>query len=256
VDRWRAEAAGVLVAALWPLGCGIGVGGVAPAFAATVALKVVSAGGYHTCGIVRFPSYPPGTPPDDTVTCWGNNSDGESSPPAGTFKAISASWDHTCGIRTSDVVACWGSNTDGQSSTGSGLPAKAISAGSDDTCVIELTGTTFVCWGNNDVCQSAPPRALGIYYQPKTQSPGTGPPSRDCFRRQLAEQDEEHLRPPAGAYQGSRSPTPKSPSLVTSSNHAMSTDRTAPTDEQNLRCFDLGRSSLLPCRTVPRRPHD
>ena len=121
VDRWRAEAAAVLVAALWLLlGCGIGVGGVAPAFAATVALKVVSAGGYHTCGIVSFPTYPPGTPPDDTVTCWGNNSDGESSPPAGTFKAVSAGGNHTCAIRTDNTVACWGNNAVGQSSPPSG----------------------------------------------------------------------------------------------------------------------------------------
>ncbi len=128
--------------------------------------KAISAGERFTCALRT----------DHTIACWGDNTLGEASPLSGTFKAITTGSYHGCAIRTDDLVGCWGSYVfiHGEP-TGT---FKAISAGSNDTCAIELTGTTFVCWGNNDVGQSAPPRALGIYYRPKTQSPGTGPPSR------------------------------------------------------------------------------
>jgi hypothetical protein len=53
----------------------------------------VSASGTHTCAIRT----------SRTVVCWGQNSDGESSPPSGTFKAIGAGAQHTCAIRTDDT---------------------------------------------------------------------------------------------------------------------------------------------------------
>ena len=58
----------------------------------------VSAGGAHTCGVQA----------DGTVACWGNDSSGQASPPAGAFAQVSAAEYHTCGLRADDTVACWG----------------------------------------------------------------------------------------------------------------------------------------------------
>jgi alpha-tubulin suppressor-like RCC1 family protein len=48
----------------------------------------IAAGGRHTCAIQT----------DGTVRCWGSNVNGQSTPPAGQFRAISAGSRHTCGI--------------------------------------------------------------------------------------------------------------------------------------------------------------
>jgi hypothetical protein len=48
------------------------------------------------------------------IACWGDNTDGQSTPPADIFKSVSAGGFHTCGVRTDGTVACWGNNTQGQ----------------------------------------------------------------------------------------------------------------------------------------------
>ena len=53
---------------------------------------------YHTCGLKT----------DGTLACWGENSYGQATPPAGTFSQVSAGDDHTCGVRTDGTLACWG----------------------------------------------------------------------------------------------------------------------------------------------------
>jgi hypothetical protein len=51
---------------------------------------------------------------DDTVACWGDNVYGQSSPPAGTFKLVSTGGNHTCGLQSDDTVPCWGDDSYGQ----------------------------------------------------------------------------------------------------------------------------------------------
>ena len=65
----------------------------------------VSAGGRHSCAI-RYGS--------GVIVCWGNNEDGQSSPPTGSFRAVSAGSSHTCGLRSDGAIACWGRNDEGQ----------------------------------------------------------------------------------------------------------------------------------------------
>jgi alpha-tubulin suppressor-like RCC1 family protein len=50
---------------------------------------------------------------DGTITCWGENYDGQASPPVGSFASVSA-YSHTCGVKTDGSIACWGDNTYGE----------------------------------------------------------------------------------------------------------------------------------------------
>ena len=101
------------------------------------ALVQVSAGGGHSCAI-RV---------DATLACWGSNSDGQATPPGGTFSAVDAGGLHTCAIRTDATVACWGKNDDGESTPPSGT-FSSVSAGGDHSCGVRTDGT-LACWGRN-----------------------------------------------------------------------------------------------------------
>jgi hypothetical protein len=52
---------------------------------------------------------------DGTLACWGNNADGQSTPPAGIFTQVGAGTWHTCGVKNNGGFICWGDNTSGQS---------------------------------------------------------------------------------------------------------------------------------------------
>ena len=71
----------------------------------------MSAGGYHTCGLRT----------DGSAACWGWNTDGQATPPAGTFTSISAGRFHTCGMKVNGTVACWVKNSDGQATPPAGF---------------------------------------------------------------------------------------------------------------------------------------
>jgi alpha-tubulin suppressor-like RCC1 family protein len=97
---------------------------------------------------------------DGSVTCWGNNGDGQASPPAGlTATQIVAGVRHTCAIEPNGSVTCWGDNGDGQSSPPGGLTATKIAAGGFHTCAIESDGSV-TCWGNNGNGRASPPAGL------------------------------------------------------------------------------------------------
>jgi alpha-tubulin suppressor-like RCC1 family protein len=82
-------------------------------------------------------------------------------PAPGTFKAVSAGSEHTCGIMANDSIYCWGSDSLGQlgdSSTQSrGTPApirgdrlfRAVSAGPYRTCGLTLDEGRIFCWGSD-----------------------------------------------------------------------------------------------------------
>ena len=52
----------------------------------------MDAGESHTCGVMT----------DGAVTCWGNDDEGQATPPEGEFAGISAGYEHTCGVKTDD----------------------------------------------------------------------------------------------------------------------------------------------------------
>jgi alpha-tubulin suppressor-like RCC1 family protein len=135
----------------------------------------------HTCAIAE----------DLTAFCWGKNDHGQlgagsdstcdraarapsatvqcratplpvQAPTPGTFKALSAGSEHTCGIMTNDRVYCWGNNARGQLGDDGALPQVQeptpiaserpfwfISAGPDRTCGLTLDQGKIYCWGDD-----------------------------------------------------------------------------------------------------------
>ena len=137
--------------------------------------KAVSCGDAYTCAILD----------DDTLKCWGVNSNGElgygdfnvrrSVPEAAavnlgagrTAKAVSCGREHTCAILDDDTLKCWGRNyflgygsTSGDTyapkttavNLGSGRTAKSVSLQYGHTCAI-LDDDTVKCWGTGSYGQ-------------------------------------------------------------------------------------------------------
>ena len=97
----------------------------------------VSAGRFHTCAVEA----------DGSVVCWGDDEEGQASPPGGEFLSISAGWAHTCGIRTDLSIVCWGLNDKNQASPPPG-EFISVSAGREHTCGV-MTNGSVECWGDN-----------------------------------------------------------------------------------------------------------
>ena len=98
---------------------------------------MVATGDAFTCGLRT----------DGTVECWGlDHFGGETTPPNGTFTAISSGYGHACGVRTNRTLACWGSDTSGQASPPTGT-FDAIAAGTLHSCGLKTDGT-IECWGD------------------------------------------------------------------------------------------------------------
>ena len=108
----------------------------------------ISAGFYHTCGV------------RDTgaVECWGRNFESESTPPAGTFTAVSVWGGHACGVHDTGAVECWGRNHGGELTPPAGI-FTAVSAGFYHTCGVRDTGAVE-CWGRNFESESTPPAGI------------------------------------------------------------------------------------------------
>ena len=102
-------------------------------------------------GFSRHGDFYCGVRTNGTLACSGINRYGETKPPPGRFKSVSAGWRHACGVRTNGTVACWGSNTDywdevlGQVDPPEGRFLSA-SAGHNYSCGIR-TDHTLACWG-------------------------------------------------------------------------------------------------------------
>ena len=135
----------------------------------------VSAGGVHTCGVRTGGS----------VECWGNDEEGQSTPPSGGFASVSAGFGHTCGVRTGGSVECWGNDEDGQSTPPSGGFASVSAGYGTHTCGVR-TGGSVQCWGNDEYGTgprrpaSSPPSAPGVLPHVRGEDRRLGPMLGQC----------------------------------------------------------------------------
>jgi hypothetical protein len=97
--------------------------------------RFISGGAAHFCALNT----------SGEAVCWGDNSEGQSTPLPGPYTAISAGHFHTCGLKTDSTVQCWGRNQEGQSSPPE-TRFRQISAGWAHSCGINQSGSVQ-CWG-------------------------------------------------------------------------------------------------------------
>ena len=126
----------------------------------------ISAGFIHTCAVSSI----------GEGWCWGDNTTGQVgdgttstrfSPvavalPVGEtgWAALSAGYQHTCGVTISGTAYCWGDNTHGQlgdatttsrlapNLVNGGIIWATVAAGVRHTCALDTVGTAY-CWGDN-----------------------------------------------------------------------------------------------------------
>lgn len=139
---------------------------VAAMTAAAGPIKLIAAGGYHTCGIATT----------NLLWCWGSNSYGElglgdRAPRNVAVQVGTAQWRtvamgswQTCGIRTDNSLWCWGRNARGTLGIGTfldrSLPVRVgtdadwvtLTAGFEHFCATKAGGA-FYCWGGSDYGQ-------------------------------------------------------------------------------------------------------
>ena len=93
--------------------------------------------------------------PDQSVTCWGHNSSGQSASPTGTYTRLSVGGGHNCAIRYKDnSVYCWDASVSDGSMDQAG-PFTEITSGSGYHCALRPDGSIY-CWGDciEDVCNA------------------------------------------------------------------------------------------------------
>ena len=130
-------------------------------------LLQITSGASHSCAILD----------DGSVSCWGDNSNGQlgdesrtpslepekaSMPLGRKAVGVSAGSYHTCSVLDDGSVRCWGSNEFGQLGDGTeiertspvvvdlgqGISALGISSGESHTCAV-LSDQSVKCWGQN-----------------------------------------------------------------------------------------------------------
>ena len=90
-----------------------------------------------------------------SIACWGYDGFGQTSPPGGTFTAVSAGYIHSCAITTSGKASRRGSNFDGMSSPPAGTLQRRQRWCPSHTCAI--TTSSRVCFGFNNAVNRSPP---------------------------------------------------------------------------------------------------
>jgi hypothetical protein len=91
------------------------------------------------------------------ATCWGEDTTGETAPPAGQYYEIDVQDTHGCGLLGDQTVRCWGDDTYTQSSVEPLTFWKSVSVGLRHSCGISLKDEA-VCWGSaNNGVLAVPP---------------------------------------------------------------------------------------------------
>lgn len=154
------------------------------------------AGGINACGLG----------PDGTLTCWGDNQYGQSTPSPGAFKQVSLAYEHGCGVRTDDTLSCWGSCRDGQCVPPGGVFRQVAAGGKIDgdsvgpighNCGVDASGA-LICWGNDKYGQASP--ASGPFAEVAAGGATTCGVRSDGTLECWGYNDHGQATPPAGTF--------------------------------------------------------
>jgi alpha-tubulin suppressor-like RCC1 family protein len=99
----------------------------------------VATGTSHACAVTEVGS----------VQCWGDNGDGQSTPPANTdFQGVAVAHSRSCGLTIRGEIECWGKPISWYHKTYLPPPGPFVEIGLGDNhgCARRLTGSV-VCWG-------------------------------------------------------------------------------------------------------------
>jgi hypothetical protein len=91
--------------------------------------------------------YSCGLRPNGSVSCWGCGMCGQTSPPPGRYKQISARWHNVCGLRDDGAVDCWGISSPGILDPAPPGEYVKVVVGGFHTCALR-TDRTIACWGS------------------------------------------------------------------------------------------------------------
>jgi len=111
----------------------------------------ISPGYYHTCALERRQGVEVG----GALRCWGQDSQGQSSPPPGIFKQVSSGDLFSCAIGIDSKVKCWGKIRGTPDHRG----FTQVSSGKAHACGLTANGK-IECWGKNDHGESKAPDHL------------------------------------------------------------------------------------------------
>lgn len=83
---------------------------------------------------------------DGSIACWGDDTWGQATPPAGTFTDIAAGRMTLCAIHSSGELECWGRGLYGAAEAPEGRYT-ALAIGGDTGCAISAHDGELTCWG-------------------------------------------------------------------------------------------------------------
>ena len=106
----------------------------------------LSARSHHTCWLKD----------DGSVFCWGDNTFGQTTVPAGTYKQVSVGWDFSCGLKSDGNILCWGDDYEGVITYVPAGTFTQVSAGAYHACGLRTNGS-IACWGFDDQGQTYAP---------------------------------------------------------------------------------------------------
>ena len=101
--------------------------------------------------------------PTGALSCWGEQREGQASPPGGTFVALSAGTEHSCALTEDGEPWCWGRRDD-RLMPPEGLRLVSLSSSDRHTCGLDAQGQIH-CWGCRSQDRAACDAPPGQYRQ-------------------------------------------------------------------------------------------
>jgi alpha-tubulin suppressor-like RCC1 family protein len=104
--------------------------------AGSAGIGQLAAGNAHACQVK----------PDGAIACWGDNTDGQTTAPVGTFASVVAGDRHSCALSADGTVTCWGRNGAWNTTTLASSQWRQLAPGPNGAiCALPANGGLAVC---------------------------------------------------------------------------------------------------------------